>query len=420
MKSRQKTPFTYGSIPHSVLKRAQEIKNPTASSLLLYLASRTFAFRRPSIVLTYRELAEAINCCWRSVATAGQKLEEWGDLIRTPQTDGRYCWTLVLDAGEVISDPAQAFAVRQDPVLTPPPCKIDHGGHARSIMGGMQDLAWGPADDDQGSKPVPAKVLDSPRPPQKEPLKKVFKERDLKKQHVPAASEAPTPSPAPPELDAPRTDESLHKFLIRSLRSHGVSQRKARQLCREHDHNVIQQVLETAPKRPEIKNLPAYIVTEIQDGGYDTPVQKTKKVPGLSCPRNYAHLTDQRLNEQRHKTVKPSDCPKTSPDPEQTQREQQDLAAQKQEKATNYNRQLKTLLERYKTLSQDLQTGIQQAARAHLEAMIPAVSRRDQMAQDQMFKTVAIKSTLERFFELVDEGLSGHQALRSAVMLGSR
>ena len=49
----------------------------------------------------------------------------------------------------------------------------------------------------------------------------------------------------------------------------GVSQRKARQLCREQDHQLIEKVLETAPKRIGIKNLAAYIVTEIQDGGYE-------------------------------------------------------------------------------------------------------------------------------------------------------
>ncbi len=414
MKSTQKTPFTYGSIPHSVLKRVEQIQNPTACSLLICLSRRTFAFRKSSVVLSYLELAQSINCCWRTVATAAKKLEEWGDLIRERQRDGRYRWTLTLDPDEIINDPDQTFPLRQTPVLSPPHDRSIMAPHDRSIMGGMQDRSWGPADSDQGSKPVPTKVLGSPRPPQKEPLKKVFKERDLKKQHVPAVSAPANPSPAPPKLAARRADESLHKFLIRSLKSHGVSQRKARQLCRDHDHSVIQQVLETAPKRPEIKNLPAYIVTEIQDGGYDTPVQKTKKVPGeVSHPRNYAHLTDQRLNEQRHRTIKTSDCPKTSPDPEQTRREQQHLAAQKQERATTYNQQLKTLLERYKTLSEDLKTGLQQAASSHLETMIPAVSRRDQMAQDQTFKRVAIKSTLERFFDLVDEGMNEARALNS-------
>ncbi|MFA7482102.1 MAG: hypothetical protein WC314_16470 [Vulcanimicrobiota bacterium] len=108
------------------------------------------------------------------------------------------------------------------------------------------------------------------------------KDKDLKKQHQTAPIEPQEQMPVRFAVDQPTDDEPLHKFLLRELQKHGVSSRIARELCRHHEHALIAEVLKTAPQRPGVKNLAAYIVSEIKDGGYNSAPTSTK----TSSPRN--------------------------------------------------------------------------------------------------------------------------------------
>ena len=101
-------------------------------------------------------------------------------------------------------------------------------------------------------------------------LKKLIKNKDLKKQHQELSPKPVSPAPQEPQSTSPKIDdEPLHKICLRKLREHGVSSRIARKLCNNHPHDLILSVVKAAAQRPGVQNLPAYIVSEIQDGGYN-------------------------------------------------------------------------------------------------------------------------------------------------------
>lgn len=394
----------YAQIPHSVLDRVQTIKNPTAKALLTLIARRTLGFGRGYVDVTYRALSAQLKVGTRAIARAAQLLVDCGDLIRERRLDQSYRWRVPLKKSEIIADPKGTLTVRSQPEeeggvmidRSCPPGSIDHAPHDRSIM--------------TSSSPASAAIPDQmgPQAPSKgaknDALKKRFKEHDLKKQHHGAPS-----NPVP----APSDDEPRHKYLLRSLIKSGVSRRKARQLCRDCDHDLIESVLKKVPTLDGIKNIPGYIVAEITDGGYDTE-KKTKKISGeLSHPENYAHLTKNKIAGNRHKNVKPlSDAPKISPSVEQTRTEQQALEAEKRKQEQEYEKKSRQLSSRFKELAEDLQLRLKLIASIHLSKLVPVSEKREMMLKDKTFRRMANRTVTERFFEWVDQGLDELQALQ--------
>ena len=244
-------------------------------------------------------------------------------------------------------------------------------------------------------------------------LKNSFKERDLKKQQQ---EELPDQSPdSAKELSTP-DDEPLHKICLKGLCEHGVRQRMARKLCREHDHELILSVLETAPKRPDVQNLPAYIVSEIQDGGYEQTAEGQKNGHQVSGGRsNYAHLTPKKINSPRHKTVKdiaPIDAPISYRSVQETRTEQETLETKRLEKEQEYQNKSRQLADRFKGLSEDLQLRLKLVASVHLSKLVPASEKREEILRDKTFRRMANRTVLESFFEWVDSGLDEAQALQ--------
>ncbi|MFA5508960.1 MAG: hypothetical protein WC423_26285 [Vulcanimicrobiota bacterium] len=249
------------------------------------------------------------------------------------------------------------------------------------------------------------------------PLKKLIKDKDLKKQHHDPSTWRTGGAPLVRLHN--NDDEPLHKICLKGLREHGVSQRVSRKLCNDHNHELILSVLKTAPHRPGIQNLAAYIVSEIQDGGYEqSPKQKNgHQLPINEHPSdrsNYAHITTKKVNSSRHNTVKPTtiiDAPIAYRSAEETKSESQALEEQKRAKEQEYQEKSRQLGERFKALPQDLQFRLKLVASVHLSKLVPATGKREQMLKDKTFRRLANRAVLEEFFKSIDRGLDDVQAL---------
>ena len=415
-KSENRVSFIFGAIPHSVLRRHKQIKNPTCKNLLLLLAERTFAFRKGFVDLTYRKIADEINVSWRTVATAAKRLQERGDLIRQKLPGGAYRWWLPINRNEVIADPEKRFCVREaqesttlphDRSIIPP--------HDQMIIPPMIDRSWEHLASEEALNQDFMGTQSASERQKTDPLKKVFKETDLKKQQQDELTRTRVPQNKPEQTAKPpaKGDEALYKTLIRRMRDLGVSQRKARQLCREQDHQLIKKVLTTAPKRNGIKNLAAYVVTEIQDGGYENHLglqNGQKKDPPGSPSRSYAHLTNDNINRERHSNVKPeTDALIGYRSVEETRAEAQLLAEEQNTRETSYQLRGRELAKRFQSLSEDLKSRLKLAASAYLEKSLPETSRREEMLKEPAFRRSANRTVLEHFFEWTDQGLRVEQ-----------
>ena len=397
----------------------KQLRNRTASALLLYLAERTFAFRKGCVDVCYKKIAQELHVSWRTVARAAKVLTQQGDLIRKRLPGGTYRWWLPLQRSEVVSNPDSSFWVRDgaefgelphdSSVMTP---------HDNGVITPMTDRSW-EHPTGVGALNLVLKGAQEPSArPKTEPLKKVFKETDLKKQQqeelirTRAAQNEPQPNRKP----SAKSDEALYKTLIRKMRDLGVSQRKARQLCREQDHKLIEKVLNTAPKRSGIKNLAAYIVTEIQDGGYENHLglQNGQKKDPLGSPRRsctYAHLTNDNINRERHSNVKPeTDAPIGYRSVEETQAEFQQLAHDQNAREISYQERGRDLAKRFQSLSGDIRQQLKTIALTYLEKSVPETPRRAEMLKEPAFRKAANRTVLERFFEWTDKGLRAEQA----------
>jgi hypothetical protein len=405
-------------------------------SLLTLLCQKTVGFGQGFVDLSYQQISEHLKVGKRALSKAANILVELGVVYRKRPAGSVYRWWLVLDKDEVLQDPKRIYTVRPKQAKaeggvvhdrSAPSCTIDHDPPARSIMT--------PSPKIEHPNPCQSELQAPPIEQKAEPLKKVIKETNTKKQHQAACSrlDGSGSSKTPPsDLDSPSSqsqakqkpqlaprsgDEPLHKKLLRELKKHGVNQRVARKLCRENDHALIQSVLEAVPQLSGIRNLPGYLVSAIQDGGYaqppNSPPAGQKNGHQVSGGRsNYAHLTDPKINRTRHKSVKTEiDAPITYRSPEETKAEQEALEVQKQQQEQTYREKGQLLLERFKALSEDLQYRLKLAASVHLSKIIPSSGNREQMLKDQTFQRLANRTVLEQFFEWVDQGLGECQAL---------
>jgi hypothetical protein len=342
-----------------------------------------------------------------------------GVIIRNRPPGCSYQWRVVLEKEEVLADPNHVYAVRAASEYRGGD-KIDRSGGIRSIVPEGQDrpiLSPHPIPEQKKHDKIDPLSLSIEQ--QNDPLKKVIKETNLKKQQQEACSRLdgsgsskatqsdPENGNVTNQLASRSDDEPLHKKLLRELKKHGVNQRVARKLCRENDHALIQSVLEAVPQLSGIRNLPGYLVTAIQDGGYEQNLssQSTKDAQPPNSPS--AKTTGQR----RYPVKTEIDAPITYRSAEETKAEQEALEAQKQQQEQTYRQKGKLLLERFKALSEDLQYRLKLAASVHLSKIIPTSGNREQMLKDQTFQRLANRTVLEQFFKWVDQGLDQHQAL---------
>lgn len=418
----------YSQTPHSISRRIETLSNRTASALLSLLNRLTIGFGRGFIDLSYSQISEQLKIHRRTITTAAKLLEKMGDIVRERVSHGIYRWKILLEKDEIIEDPAQIYLTKealQEPISppevvidrSPPSCTIDHHHGDRSIT----------TSPPQSERPK----LDTPDPDpssieqNEQALKKVFKETKLKKQQqnevlIDQPTTAQATSESKPATDPPNDDEPLHKILLKKLREYGVSQRVARQLCSEHDHEIIKSSLDAAPTLSGVKNVAGYLVAMIKDGGYEqiqnSQSTEQKKAPQVTGrPSNYAHLTNDNVKLHRHKTVKMDssvDAPITYRTPKQTQTELLAIEEKKQKEEQTYRAKGSLLANRFKTLSEDVKQCLKQFASAYLAESVPVTQKRQEMLQDKTFQKLANRTVLENFFDLIDQGLNQEQAFQ--------
>ncbi len=401
----------FSQTPHSISRRIETIPNKTAAALLSLINRKTVGFGVGYVDLPYRQISDELGVGPRAIQNAAKLLERWGDIIRERVACRIYRWRVVLERDEIIEDPRQTYTTKDVPKEQ---VRIVGSGPRGSNDPDHEDptIRTCPSPVEQAT-PHKIEVKPTPFEQKTDLLKNSFKERDLKKQQH---EELPDQSPDSGEELSTPDDEPLHKTCLRGLCEHGVSQRMARKLCRENDHELILSVLDAAPKRPGVQNLAAYIVSEIQDGGYEQTSEGQKNGHQVSGGRsNYAHLTPKKINSTRHKTVKaiaPIDAPISYRSVQETRTEQQALETKRLEKEQDYQNKSRQLANRFKDLSEDLQLRLKLVASVHLSKLVPTSEKRETILRDKTFQRMANRAVLETFFEWLDQGLSEDQALQ--------
>ena len=401
----------YSQTPHSISRRIETISNKTAAALLSLINRKTVGFGVGYVDLPYRQISDELGVGPRAIQNAAKLLERWGDIIRERVACRIYRWRVVLERDEIIEDPRRTYTTKDVPKEQ---VRIQRSGPCGSNDPDHEDptIRTCPSPVEQAN-PHKIEVKPTPFEQKTDLLKNSFKERDLKKQQH---EELPDQSPDSGEELSTPDDEPLHKTCLRGLCEHGVSQRMARKLCREHDHELILSVLDAAPKRPGVQNLAAYIVSEIQDGGYEQTSEGQKNGHQVSGGRsNYAHLTPKKINSTRHKTVKataPIDAPISYRSVQEPRTEQQALETKRLEKEQDYQNKSRQLANRFKDLSEDLQLRLKLVASVHLSKLVPTSEKRETILRDKTFQRMANRAVLETFFEWLDQGLSEDQALQ--------
>ena len=441
MKSTEKrTPFIFGALPHSVLDLANRLQ-ATASKLLLYLARRTLSFRKGSIVMSYRDISQAIGVCWRTVARAAKDLSKQGFVVREKMKNGTYKWWVPLRPDEVVGKPDGNFLVKE---VTPPPHDTGVISPMTSVSyPPMTSVSWDQMFGRELSKPENTRDEALSFSVEKGALKKdLFKETHVKKQHPCGerdglAREAPIEVEAPVSAENPKLaprrgdDEPLFKFCLRELIRYGVSLRMARKLCREHDHDLVKQVLETVPELSGVENVAGYLVTAIRDGGYSSctsvPLDGRRqqvgaaaldKISQLAGQKNGHQVSGGRSTSRRRYGAERSLCesgvgeaPIVYRSVEETRREQESLERRRLEREKQYQDRAQTLAERFRALSADVKARLKALGEIRLEEMLPMSAKRDEMRRDPAFRKIANRSVLETFFERLELGLGEREAL---------
>ena len=382
----------FSQTPHSISRRIEKIPNKTASALLSLLTRKTVGFGVGFVDLPYRQISEELDVGARAIQNAAKLLEQWGDIVRERVACRIYRWRVVLEQDEIIEDPRRTYTTKaksEEQVRNQRsgPCRQKDPDHEEPTI--------------RTSTPHPEQMNAlnngihlSPIEQNPECLKNSFKERDLKKQQHLQPNEAPC------------DDEPFHKLCLKGLREHGVSQRMARKLCREHSHRLILSVLKAAPKRPGIQNLPAYIVSEIQDGGYEQTSSPE------TIPRTHPIPKRDNLPYEGVQDKTSINAPITYRTVEQTRTEQKNLAAQKLEEEQQYQKESKKLAQRFKGLPEDIQLRLKLIASVHLSELVPISTKREEMLRDKTFQRMANRNVLERFFTCLDSDLEPEQALQ--------
>ena len=406
----------YSQTPHSISRRIEMISNKTASALLSFITRKTIGFGQGSIELPYAQIAKELNVDPRTISTAAKKLEKWGDIIRERVSRRIYRWAVVLDREEVIFDPEKTYVTKacgeiEILIDRSGPCGSNDQDHAdQTIM--IQRAGV------ERENPCKIEASDTLFEQSTSSLKKVFKETYLKKQQQGAPTEETTSSrqfKSKTQLASRSDDEPLYKFCLRSLKSYGVRQRVARKLCREFDHELIKSVLETVPQLPGVENVAGYLVTAIRDGGYEpSRCRRDKKnahqVTGGRS--NYAHLTEDNVKVERHRSVKGEvEVPIVARSVEETREEVRRLELEREERESCYRSEGKELVRRFRALGENVKESLKELAARYLEKLVPMSSRREEMIKDPTFQRMANRAVLSTFFDKIERGLPASLAL---------
>ena len=406
----------YSQTPHSISRRIEMISNKTASALLSFITRKTIGFGQGSIELPYAQIAKELNVDPRTISTAAKRLEKWGDIIRERVSRRIYRWAVVLDREEVIFDPEKTYVTKacgeiEILIDRSGPCGSNDQDHAdQTIM--IQRAGV------ERENPCKIEASDTLFEQSTSSLKKVFKETYLKKQQQGAPTEETTSSrqfKSKTQLASRSDDEPLYKFCLRSLKSYGVRQRVARKLCREFDHELIKSVLETVPPLSGVENVAGYLVTAIRDGGYEpSRCHRDKKnahqVTGGRS--NYAHLTEDNVKVERHRSVKGEvEVPIVARSVEETREEVRRLELEREERESCYRSEGKELVRRFRALGENVKESLKELAARYLEKLVPMSSRREEMIKDPTFQRMANRAVLSTFFDKIERGLPASLAL---------
>ena len=406
----------YSQTPHSISRRIETISNKTASALLSFITRKTIGFGQGSIELPYAQIAKELNVDPRTISTAAKRLEKWGDIIRERVSRRIYRWAVVLDREEVIFDPEKTYVTKacgeiEILIDRSGPCGSNDQDHAdQTIM--IQRAGV------ERENPCKIEASDTLFEQSTSSLKKVFKETYLKKQQQGAPTEETTSSrqfKSKTQLASRSDDEPLYKFCLRSLKSYGVRQRVARKLCREFDHELIKSVLETVPPLSGVENVAGYLVTAIRDGGYEpSRCHRDKKnahqVTGGRS--NYAHLTEDNVKVERHRSVKGEvEVPIVARSVEETREEVRRLELEREERESCYRSEGKELVRRFRALGENVKESLKELAARYLEKLVPMSSRREEMIKDPTFQRMANRAVLSTFFDKIERGLPASLAL---------
>ena len=379
----------YSQTPHSISRRAKSLPR-TAGELLRHLCELTIGFGKGSVDLPYRALAEALGKDWSTVARAAMLLKKSGDVVTEPLRDGSYRWSVVLEPGDVVSDPLGIYRVRtvSDADASPPP----HGenaippmaktpwGHGENAIPPMAKTPWGHGVVDNVASPCTGPLGDVSEEGEKEPLKITLKDT-CSKIHQQKADESAEGMGS--------DDESFdHKNLLGELIALGTGQRMARKLLREHEHQLVRDVLERVRKRTDLENRAGYLIREIEDGGYEAP---TAVKPSIDVSRE---TTSPPLSGY-----------------ERTRAEQAALEADSDLREALYRQEIQALLQRFKGLPESFQSKLKVRWKHHLEIVVPNVARKAELMEEKRFQKIAFRDVVTSFFALVDQGLSSEQAL---------
>ena len=382
--SRPKLKFL--QLPHSVAARLKSISNKTAADLLLLLCEKTVGFGRGFVDLSYTQISTFLDVGTRAISNAAKILEQHGHIRRERAACRIYRWRIVLQEKDILHDPSSTYLTKKEVMIDQSsPCStIDHDHGDCPIMTSSPPF--------EHSEPGFIGLKETSFEHSDPALKILIKDKDLKKQHqTPHSSKGNRMSPPVAKLC---DDEPLHKILLRDLRKHGVSSRVARELCRDHDHSLITRVLSTAPQRPGIKNLAAYIVSEIKDGGYSAS--------SASRTQNSTSTVHSKPSEQ---------APVTYRTPKQTQKDQEALEQERLKREQSYQNQGRLLHKRFQSLTEEIQLRLKLLASLQLARELPQTGNREQMLKDKTFQRLANRQTLDQFFGWIDKGLDTLQAL---------
>ena len=406
----------YSQTPHSISRRIEMISNKTASALLSFITRKTIGFGQGSIELPYAQIAKELNVDPRTISTAAKRLEKWGDIIRERVSRRIYRWAVVLDREEVIFDPEKTYVTKacgeiEILIDRSGPCGSNDQDHAdQTIM--IQRAGV------ERENPCKIEASDTLFEQSTSSLKKVFKETYLKKQQQGAPTEETTSSrqfKSKTQLASRSDDEPLYKFCLRSLKSYGVRQRVARKLCREFDHELIKSVLETVPQLSGVENVAGYLVTAIRDGGYKPARCRRDKKNAHQVTggrSNYAHLTEDNVKVERHRSVKGEvEVPIVARSVEETREEVRRLELEREERESCYRSEGKELVRRFRALGENVKESLKELAARYLEKLVPMSSRREEMIKDPTFQRMANRAVLSTFFDKIERGLPASLAL---------
>ena len=388
------------SSPPSVMQAIRSLRNPSAQALLNFLSEKCFGFGRGHADYSYARLGALLGRSTRVIARASKLLRELGyvtvDLLR----DGSYRWRVPVLAEEVKEDPCGALAVRTDAQEDAHPmtetswgsCQKRHGGYDGNVMGGMTETSWGVETVDNAATPCNDWAETACESEEKAGPKRHFKETYTKR----LQQDTPSSEASSSREEMKGDDEPVdHKGLLKELRGVGVSERVARKLLREHEHELVEKVLRKAGELEGVLNLAGYIVREVQDGGYED----------IS-----SFMPVEAATEAKTAAVH-SDAPMVSPGVEATRRERDEMLAERAQKEEAYRRSVGQLLERFGQLSDHLKASLKVRWTEHLEKTLPNTPRKPELMKDQKLQKMAFKQVVERFFMVIDQGSTQKDAL---------